>query len=213
MVEFLNVPSRRQPKVAPGTTVTLFPPTQSGAVGRLPTRLAGWTADGETFLLAAPDTPAAPPSGGNLSRKRNRDTENAQCVEVWLSRQGAAGSNLDRGVTPRSRCLPRVPSAHTASPFLSEAPLQNSPGRCGSAGGRGRDPGPRLGRGVIMRGALPPGKAAPLHLRSLAAIKTNMAERGAGGGDGVRRNILRSTNPLSATSSRMLMRAVAREPV
>lgn len=64
-----------------------------------------------------------------------------------------------------------------------------------------------------MRGALPPGKAAPLHLRSLAAIKTNMAERGAGGGDGVRRNILRSTNPLSATSSRMLMRAVAREPV
>lgn len=95
MVEFLNVPSRRQPKVAPGTTVTLFPPTQSGAVGRLPTRLAGWTADGETFLRAAPGAPAAPPSGGNLSRKRNRDTENAQCVKVWLSRQGAAGSNLD----------------------------------------------------------------------------------------------------------------------
>lgn len=83
MVEFLNVPSRRQPKVAPGTTVTLFPPTQSGAVGRIPTRLAGWTADGETFLRAAPG--ACQQLLPLVGISPGKGTEMEKTLSVWRS--------------------------------------------------------------------------------------------------------------------------------
>lgn len=132
---------------------------------------AGRAASREKLLRAARDVhQQLLPSGGNLSEKMNGDAENPRRIEVCLLQRGTAGSNLDgqpleEVLQARRLCLSRGPSAHGASPSLSEALLQNSPGAAVPPNAElnpqlGEGPRAQAGAGRSCREALLAGKAA-----------------------------------------------------